>query len=331
MKVNPLKLEPTKDGTEKLYNGINDDEDVDNKPLTTTLEWLSKALRIGQPAVKNNIHHGYLGPTTMVSKSKILLLQGHRAVSRFNNDRHPKDGAITMTELVALRKLDPSMFNAAKYTMVRYYSHEVAKAMAESAVDAEIADANKENVWAFHWWEYKKGTPRFAAAYKRRYSVYYNEYIGQRYLVHKRQKHVDGMDLIKRMELPPGIIATIDGRLTLVQAAYFVAEWEDYVHRHPVEMAVPAIRFKASQMILEQIYMQELRDIQMLSTTDVSSTDIALTKSIARLDKLTPPQFLRTPAPIKKPDKSSTNETPDEEPQGDGLGIAGKGFDKEKL
>jgi len=328
------KLEPTKDGTEKLYFGINDDEDVDDKPLRTTLTWLSKALRVGIPAVKNHIHNGHLGPTSMISTTKVLLLQGHRAVSRLNNDRHPKDGAITMTELIALRKLDTSMFNAEKYTMVSYYSHDVAKAMAEAAVDNEIVQNLKEKSnWSFHWWKYKKGTPEFEAAYKKRSDIYYNEYISQRYLVHKKHRITDGMDMVKRMELPPGIIATIDGRLTLAQASYFVTEWEDYVNRHPDDMQVPAIRFKVSQMVLEQIYIQELRDIQMLSNTDVSSTDRALSGSIIRLEKLTPPQFLKSPVAPKKPEGSPDNGESEttQQAEGDGTVIGGKGFDKEQL
>ena len=271
-----LKKEPT--GRGKLYTKVKDAE-VSPETSVFTWEWLKKACKFkDRKALLGHLEANHFGPYELVAVDNFQILEGHRAVCKFNNGRY-KDQAVTvytkhqyadmmagrpmrdmvvlvngqiMTKPVSLKNYDNDDFIA-----VKRYSPDQASILAIDRVVKEVAEKKVK------WHGMPKKSEEYKEQFAQRVRFYNSLYLKEIALVAKDTAGKD--EILRAADLPASILSLIDGKLSITQAGTYVSRWLDFQLMYDSdEIKNPALSFRIHQVILEELLIEHLRDLQRL-------------------------------------------------------------------
>ena len=302
-----LRKEP---GRGKLYAKI---KDVEVSPDTSvfTWDWLKKACKLKDiKALLAHLEAGHFGPYEIVAADNFQILEGHRAICKFNNGRY-KDQAVTvftkhqyadmmagrpMRDMVVLvngqimtKPISLKNYNSHDFIAVKRYSPDQANILAIDRVAKEV-DGKKVK-----WHTMPKKSEEYKEHFAQRVRFYNSLYLKEIALVAKDTASDE--EILRAADLPASILSLIDGKLSITQAGTYVSRWLDFQLMYDSdEIKNPALSFRIHQVILEELLIEHLRDLQRLYGDKVdASIQSALKEAMARWSNLMPTDLMKKP------------------------------------
>ena len=316
-----LKKEPT--GRGKLYNKI-EDADVSPETAIFTWKWITRAIKIkDKERFLTHLEAGHFGPHETVAEDNYKLIEGHRAICRFNNGRYGDQPAEVYTreqyaDLIAgkpirtmpvlvrgkvlTKQVSMKTFDSKEFIAVRHYNSDQASILATDRVQLEVKQKTVP------WYDLGKGSDEYQSKFIARYRFYNTLYLAEMVLVAKDIASDEELRLAS--DLPASILSLIDGKLTVTEASFYIARWLAFQEVYDEkDMANPALTFRLHQIILEELMIEHYRDLQRLHGDNIDKpTQDALQTSIKRHQDLMPAELKITAKP------SSNGKPADDEP-----------------
>lgn len=329
-----LKQEPG--GRSKLYKGV-EDEEVDASIATFAWSWIQQATKIKKIArFREHLDKGHFGAWEEIGSKSYRLVEGHRAICRFNNGRHKQQKTFVvtkkqyqdmqagrpvsnMTVLVRgrpqLKSVSRKNFNREDFISVRRYSNDQARAKALARVEKDISDK------VVPWYNLERDNEEFQRRFQVRVQMFEDLMLAEQVLMAKDTASAE--DIRAAADLPASILNLIDYKLSVTQAEYYISRFVAAVEMIPGLMKNPFWTFRMHQIILEEIQVEHYRDLQRLYGDDINKrVQDALREALDRLNKL-------MPGGLMKPGSSDKNGDPGP-PAGD-PGVQDPGYDPFKV
>ncbi len=292
-----LKLEP-KSGS-RLYIDI-DDERVDADTEIFKWDWIKKATKIKNlSSLMDHLERGHFGPWEKIGKN-YRLLEGHRAICRYNNDRYINNRTIVVTKeqyddmmngrpvqdvMIMVRGKPQSSsvsikkFDKADFIAVRRYSNDQAQAMAVGRVENDIADGRVQ------WYDLPRESEEFREHFKKRVQMIEDLYMSEMILM--ARDLASPADMRSAADLPASILNLINHKLTATQAEYYISRFVAAMDMIPNLRDNPFVAFRVHQIILEEMQVEHYRDLQRICGDEVDSKiQGALQSAMVRLNRL---------------------------------------------
>ncbi len=324
-----LKRNPS--GKGKLYARVRDDVVISDIAVFTW-DWLKKACKFkNKKQFMAHLEAGHFGPYEIVGENNYQILEGHRAICRFNNSRY-KDQAVAvytrdqygdlladrairimevlvhgriMTKLVSLKN-----YNREDFIAVKRYTPDQSGILATDRVNIEVAEEKVD------WHALPKRSDEYVEHFEQRWRFYNSMYLREVALVAKDTASEE--EILRAADLPASILTLIDNKLSITQAATYVSRWLDFQKMYKEEeLDNPALSFRIHQVILEEIVIEHLRDLQRLKgdVIDKSIQD-ALKEATGRWQNLMPIALLKPAMPstngVAKPETPERTAQPKE-------------------
>jgi len=331
-----LKSEPG--GRSKLYKGVQDDK-VNADTETFTWEWIKKATKIQKKArFKDHLSRGHFGPWEEIGSKAYRLVEGHRAICRFNNGRHKQQKTVVVTKqqyddmqagrpvsnvIVMVRgrpQLKPvsiKRYNHSDFIAVKRYSPDQAHVKALARVEKDISDK------IVPWHDLDRGSEEFQNKSQIRVQMFEDLMLAEMVLMAKETASAE--DIRAAADLPASILNLIDYKLSATQAEYYIGRFVAAVEMIPGLMKNPFMAFRMHQIILEELQVEHYRDLQRLYGDDINKqVQEALAASLARLHRLTPGGLMKSNPPGNNGGGNPRPavpgvDNPDTDPFGDGF------------
>ena len=297
-----LKNEPT--GRLKLYNGVEDDGEVNADSAIFTWDWISKATKIkSKKRFVTHLEAGHFGPHELVAEDNYRLIEGHRAISRFNNGRY-KDQPVTvytrdqyddissgkeMREMPILvggkimtKQPNLKKYNENEFIATRRYTPAQANILAVDRVNLEVDQK------MVGWCDLPKRSDEYKEHFHQRWRFYNNLYLSEMALVARDTASKE--DLLAAADLPASILCLINDKLSISQASTYISRWLAFqVIYDEKDMENPILTFRLHQLILEEILIDHYRDLQRLYGDVIDkTTQEALRDAMKRYQELIP-------------------------------------------
>lgn len=304
-----LKLEPG--GRGKLYKGV-EDEEVDGSTATFTWAWIKQATRIQKKAnFADHLSRGHFGAWEAIGARNYRLVEGHRAICRYNNGRHKHQKTIVVTKsqyddmmngrpvrnMTVLVKGRPQVksvsikrYNRSDFIAVRRYSNDQARGLAVERVENDIEGK------VVSWYNLPRDDQQFIERYQARLQMFENLLLAEQVLMAKDTASPE--DIRAAADLPPGILNLIDYKLSATHAEYYISRFLAAQEMIPEIANNPFLAFRMHQVILEELQIEHYRDLQRLYGDEIDKkVQDALSASLSRLSRLTPGQLMKAKTP----------------------------------
>ena len=303
-----LRKEPT--GRGKLYAKVKDDE-VSPDTCVFTWPWLKSACKFKH---KNkflaHLEAGHFGPHEIVAADNFRLLEGHRAICRFNNSRY-KDQAVMvytksqyddmmsgkpMRDMVVLvggrimtKPVSLKNYNSDDLIAIKRYSPDQASILAIDRVEKEVAEKKVK------WHGMAKSSDDYKEYFEQRFRFYNSQYLKEVALIAKDTASEE--EILRAADLPASILSVIDNKLSITQASTYISKWLQFQLMYSAEeMLNPALSFRVHQVILEELNIEHLRDNQRLYGDKIDPvTQSALKEAMTRWNTLMPTDLMKKP------------------------------------
>lgn len=294
-----LKSEP--DGKNHLYKGVEDDQ-VDADTDTFTWEWIRKATLLKKKdSFNNHVKKGHFGHVEQISAKNYRMAEGHRAICRFNNKRYPS----TSTKIVSraqhsdmmrrtpvrdmvvmvrgrpwLKPVSLKRYNHDDFIATRRYTEDQVIILAAERVDNDIKSKTVR-------WHDLPDKSEYQRLYDERVRMFQDLYASEMILVAKDTASKE--DIRAAADLPAGILAMINYKLTLTQANYYISRFVEFQRIESKAVSDPILSYRIHQVILEEIQIEHLRDLQRLYGDEINKqVEDALEKALKRHQVLMP-------------------------------------------
>ncbi len=304
-----MKMEPA--GRRKLYLDV-EDEEVDASTATFTWDWIKRATRIKTKSVfKDHLQRGYFGPWEALSSTNYRLVEGHRAICRYNNSRHKRQKTMLVTKeqyddmmngrpvrnmmvLVRgrpqLKTVSTKNYNHDDYISVRRYSNDQARGRAMERVENDIAAKTVP------WHGLARGSKEFQKLFQNRLQMFEDLFLAEMIVMAKDTASPE--DIRTAADLPATILSLIDYKLSATHAEYYIGRFLAAREMIPALRENPFMAFRIHQIILEEIQIEHYRDLQRLYGDDIEEkVQKALAAALSRLHGLMPAGLMKSKPP----------------------------------
>jgi len=309
---NLLKQKPT--GRGKLYAKIKDAE-VNSDPAVFNWSWLQKACKFkDKKTFLAHLESGHFGPHEIVAEDNYQILEGHRAICRFNNKRYEDQAVMVYTRAqyadmmagkpmrtmevlvngqIMTKPVSLKNYNSDDFIAINRYTPDQASILAIDRVEREVSEKKVK------WHTMSKKSEEYKSHFHQRRRFYNAQYLKEVALIAKDTASKD--ELLRAADLPASILSLIDNKLTITQASTYVSRWLDFQLMYSEdEILNPALLFRIHQVILEELLIEHLRDMQRLYGDKIDKpTQDALKEAMARWSNLMPTDMMKKPPPPK--------------------------------
>lgn len=325
-----LMMEPEDKGKAKLYVGV-DDEKVDGRSQKFSWAWIRRATRLKRKdSFESHLDKGHFGAWEKIGAAKYRLADGHRAVCRFNNNRHANQKTIVVTkdqydDMMAGRPVRNAVvmikgrpytktvtmkrYNKSEFIAVPRYSPDQAHALTIERVENDVAAK------IVPWHDLGKRGDKFKKHFQARAQMFEDLMLSEMVLMARDM--ASAADLKRSADLPASILNLIDHKLSATQAEYYIGRFLAAMEMMPDMTKNPFMLFRIHQVILEEMQVEHYRDLQRLYGDNIDkSTQDALAAALARLHKIMPGGLMNTDLPGDVPQSPGNSGTasPNDDP-----------------